>query len=83
MNFRLFESSVYENRRIVLKENIKSGLILLMGNEESGMNYKDNWYPFRQDSCFLYYFGINLSGLAIKSINPFLIFCLKTLRLFS
>ncbi|MEP7255299.1 MAG: aminopeptidase P family protein [Ferruginibacter sp.] len=64
MQFRLFESSVYENRRKVLKENIKSGLILLMGNEESGMNYKDNWYPFRQDSCFLYYFGIDLSGLA-------------------
>ncbi len=64
MNFRLFESSVYKNRRKVLKENIKSGLIFLMGNEESSMNYKDNWYPFRQDSCFLYYFGINLSGLA-------------------
>ena len=65
MLFRsLFETSVYENRRKVLKEKIKSGLILLMGNEEAGMNYKDNWYPFRQDSCFLYYFGINLSGLA-------------------
>ena len=48
MQFRLFETSVYENRRKGLKENIKSGLILLMGNEESGMNYKDNWYPFRQ-----------------------------------
>lgn len=35
-----------------------------MGNDECGMNYKDNWYPYRQDSCFLYYFGINLAGLA-------------------
>ena len=64
MQFRLFESSVYKNRRNVLKENIKTGLIFLMGNEESSMNYKDNWYPYRQDSCFLYYFGINFSGLA-------------------
>ena len=64
MQFRLFESSVYQNRRTALKQNIKDGLILLMGNEESGMNYKDNWYPYRQDSCFLYYFGISLAGLA-------------------
>ena len=64
MQFRLFESSVYVSRRKVLKEKINNGLILLMGNEEAGMNYKDNWYPFRQDSCFLYYFGIDLSGLA-------------------
>ena len=64
MQFRLFETSVYGNRRNVLKKNINSGLILLMGNEEIGMNYKDNWYPYRQDSCFLYYFGIGISGLA-------------------
>ena len=35
-----------------------------MGNEESGMNYKDNTYPFRQDSSFLYYFGLDVAGLA-------------------
>lgn len=64
MQFRLFESSVYANRRSVLKKNMKSGLIVLMGNEEAGMNYKDNWYPYRQDSCFLYYFGISAAGLA-------------------
>ena len=27
------------------------------------MNYKDNYYPFRQDSSFLYYIGINLPDL--------------------
>ncbi len=64
MQFRLFEPTVYINRRSVLKNKIKKGLIILMGNEESGMNYKDNWYPFRQDSNFLYYFGINTAGLA-------------------
>jgi Xaa-Pro aminopeptidase len=39
-------------------------LILLLGNEESSMNYRDNLYPFRQDSSFLYFFGIDQPGLA-------------------
>jgi Xaa-Pro aminopeptidase len=64
MQFRLFDSSVYKSRREVLKRTIPSGIILLIGNEESSMNYKDNWYPFRQDSSFLYYFGLPVAGLA-------------------
>jgi Xaa-Pro aminopeptidase len=64
MQFRLFEKEVYFSRRTVLKKKIGSGIILLLGNEESGMNYKDNWYPYRQDSSFLYYFGLNVAGLA-------------------
>lgn len=64
MNLKLFEKLVYSKRREVLKKNILSGLILFLGNEETGMNYKDNWYPFRQDSTFLYYFGLNTAGLA-------------------
>ncbi|MBK8608792.1 MAG: aminopeptidase P N-terminal domain-containing protein [Chitinophagaceae bacterium] len=64
MQFRTFDTAVYINRRTVLKDKIGSGLILLMGNVESSMNYKDNWYPFRQDSCFLYYFGLDTGGLA-------------------
>ena len=47
-----------------MKKKLESGLILILGNEESSMNYKDNWYPFRQDSNFLYYFGLNVAGLA-------------------
>ncbi len=38
-------------------------MIVLLGNEQSSMNYKDNWYPFRQDSTFLYFFGIDRAGL--------------------
>jgi Xaa-Pro aminopeptidase len=64
MQFRLFDKNVYSNRRSVLKKKLESGLILILGNEESSMNYKDNWYPFRQDSNFLYYFGLNVAGLA-------------------
>lgn len=34
------------------------------GNDNSPMNYKDNYYHFRQDSTFLYYFGLNQPGLS-------------------
>ena len=42
---------------------IDSGIALFMGNDESPMNYTDNTYHFRQDSSFLYYFGLNTAGL--------------------
>jgi Xaa-Pro aminopeptidase len=38
------------------------GIILFPGNEESAMNYKGNTYHYRQDSNFLYFFGINKPG---------------------
>ncbi|MBK8700106.1 MAG: aminopeptidase P family protein [Saprospiraceae bacterium] len=60
---RLFATNIYEARRKHLAANIKSGLILIMGNGESAMNYTDNVYPFRQNSNFLYYFGINAPEL--------------------
>lgn len=59
----MFHKSVYLERRGKLKNAVGSGLILLLGNEESSMNYKDNLYPFRQDSTFLYFFGIDRPGL--------------------
>jgi Xaa-Pro aminopeptidase len=64
MNFKLFDKEIYKNRRAVLRKNVGDGIILLLGNEESSMNYKDNWYHFRQDSTFLYYFGLDVPGLA-------------------
>jgi Xaa-Pro aminopeptidase len=64
MHFTLFDTAVYKSRRQTLLQNMGTGLIVLMGNEESSMNYKDNWYPFRQDSTFLYYFGLDVAGLA-------------------
>lgn len=60
----LFSRETYIQRRKVLKETLGSGLILFIGNEESSINFKDNWYPFRQDSTFLYYFGLDIPGLA-------------------
>src|SRR5215469_512409 len=65
MELNLFEKQVYIDRRQVLKQNFgNDGLILLLGNEDSSMNYKDNCYPFRQDSSFLYYFGLDVPMLA-------------------
>ncbi len=64
MHFRTFDKSVYTHRRNVLKKTVGSGIILLMGNDESPMNYRDNTYAFRQDSTFLYYFGLDVAGLA-------------------
>jgi Xaa-Pro aminopeptidase len=43
---------------------MKSGLLLFLGNEESPMNYKDNTFSFRQDSTFLYYWGLDHPSLA-------------------
>lgn len=60
----MFGKSTYTERRKKLKEIVGKGLILLLGNNESAMNYADNTYHFRQDSTFLYYFGINHPGLA-------------------
>ena len=60
----MFKSEVYIRRREELHKKIKSGLGLFIGNIESPMNYPANAYHFRQDSDFLYYFGIDLPGLA-------------------
>ena len=60
----MFETSVYKNRRARLKEKVKSGLVLILGNGEVPANYTDNTYKFRQDSSFLYFFGLNQPGFA-------------------
>jgi Xaa-Pro aminopeptidase len=60
----MFPADVYIERRKRLRTDVRDGLILLLGNEESPMNYTDNQYPFRQDSSFLYFFGLDCPGLA-------------------
>jgi Xaa-Pro aminopeptidase len=59
----MFPQKTYVERRKALKEKVGKGLILLFGNDESSMNYADNTYHFRQDSTFLYYYGIQHPGL--------------------
>ena len=60
----MFAREIYIRRRERLKAQVQSGLILLPGNDESPMNYANNTYPFRQDSSFLYYFGLDEANLA-------------------
>lgn len=60
----MFSAETYTKRRQVLKEKLGSGVVLLLGNEDSPMNYKSNIYHFRQDSSFLYYFGLDMPHLA-------------------
>lgn len=64
MDLHLFSTLTYTERRSTLKSKIKDGLIVILGNEEAPMNYRDNVYRYRQDSSFLYYFGLNQPGLA-------------------
>ena len=60
----MFSKETYVNRRAELKKLVKSGIILLFGNNESPANFPANgFYPFRQDSSFLYYFGLQRDGL--------------------
>jgi Xaa-Pro aminopeptidase len=60
----MFESSIYEQRRRALAKRVGSGMLLFLGNGESPMNYPANTFHFRQDSSFLYYWGLELPGLA-------------------
>lgn len=55
----MFVKEIYQQRRARLCEQVGSGIILLPGNMESSMNYTDNTYPFRQDSHFLYFAGMD------------------------
>ena len=60
----MFCKQTYLSRRNELKRLVGSGVIILFGNNESPCNYPSNAYsPFRQDSSFLYYFGLARTGL--------------------
>ena len=60
----MFDQQTYVRRRSVLKKEVGTGIILIFGNNESPVNFPNNgYYPFRQDSSFLYYFGQSREGL--------------------
>jgi Xaa-Pro aminopeptidase len=61
----MFSTQTYIDRRNALKQKVNSGIILLYGNQQSSMSYKDNWYPFRQDSSFLYFCGLDIPDLIL------------------
>ena len=60
----MFSKKTYTDRREVLRHLVGNGVIVIFGNNESPCNYPANaYYPFRQDSSFLYYFAQNRDGL--------------------
>lgn len=60
----MFSKETYVSRRAELKKLVKSGIVVLFGNNNAPANFPNNGYhPFRQDSSFLYYFGQNRDGL--------------------
>ena len=60
----MFSKDTYIQRRQELKKLVKSGVVLIFGNNNSPCNFPNNgYYPFRQDSSFLYYFGQQRDGL--------------------
>ena len=60
----MFNKDIYIERRNTLKKLVGEGIIVFFGNNESPCNYPANaYYPMRQDSSFLYYFGQRRDGL--------------------
>ena len=60
----MFPKEVYVRRRQVLLQSLREagaqGVVLFIGNAEAPAQYKDNCYKWRQDSTWLYYFGLDL-----------------------
>ena len=59
----MFDKEIYIRRREKLKAEFSNGKLLFLGNDECGINYADNTYFYRQDSSFLYYFGVSKPNL--------------------
>ena len=60
----MFGKETYVQRRALLKKKLGSGVLLFLGNDECGLNYESNTFRYRQDSTFLYYFGLPFAGLS-------------------
>lgn len=61
----MISKQTFIDRRTQLRNGVNSGIIVIQGNNESSMNFPDNWYYFRQDSSFLYYCGIKEPGMCL------------------
>ena len=59
----MFKKETYIARREQLRKDVGHGIIIIQGNREAPCNYPDNTYWFRQDSTFLYFFGLQREDL--------------------
>ena len=67
----MFEKETYVRRRKTLLERMRAtgnegklGIAVFPGNVEAPQNYRGNDYKFRQESSFLYFWGIDEPGFA-------------------
>lgn len=60
----LFTHEIYQTRRNALSQSINQGVALFLANQEAPKNYPANTYHYRQDSCFLYFFGLSIPAIA-------------------
>ncbi|MCQ2142528.1 MAG: Xaa-Pro aminopeptidase [Bacteroidales bacterium] len=64
----MFEKEVYVERRRTLLSKMRgkgaSGLVIFIGNSDSPAQYMDNAYKFRQDSSWLYFWGVDEPGFS-------------------
>ncbi|MFC2116163.1 aminopeptidase P family protein [Bacteroidota bacterium] len=72
----MFKAEVYTRRRNELRKYLQEGLALFPSNNESAMNYPANTFHYRQDSNFLYFFGLDKPGISgvidFESVNDYL-----------
>ena len=52
-----------------MKEKMSNGLVVILGNEEAPANYPANTYKFRQDSSFIYFFGLKLDLFPVMGMH--------------
>ncbi|MGM9788104.1 MAG: aminopeptidase P family protein [Candidatus Cryptobacteroides sp.] len=62
----MFNKETYIRRRAELFKKLsgQSGVAVFIGNADSPAQYRDNCYKFRQDSTWLYLFGLDRANLA-------------------
>jgi Xaa-Pro aminopeptidase len=60
----MFHPKTYILRREDLKKKIDTGVLAVSGQRRESHELPENGYHFRQDSSFLYYFGLDFPGLA-------------------
>ena len=66
----MFPKTTYQKRRKALKSMISNGIILIVGHTNIPIRYPDDHYKFRQDSSFLYYFGLSRADcLAVIDVD--------------
>lgn len=59
----MFAPHTYAERRARLRSMIGNGIIILNGNFDTAINCPNNAMAFRQESSFMYYFGLSVARL--------------------